>query len=56
MLADSAEEPAEVDVAAAERDWAQAQEELKTAGRENLDEVRLKLELAQARLDVARRK
>jgi F-type H+-transporting ATPase subunit epsilon len=56
VLADSAEEPAEVDVAAAERDRAKAEEELKTAGRENLDEVRLRLELAQARLDVARRK
>ena len=50
VLADSAEEPA------AERERAKAEEELKTAGRENLDEIRLRLELAQARLDVARRK
>jgi len=34
----------------------QAEEELKVTGRETLDEVRSRLELAQARLEVARRK
>jgi F-type H+-transporting ATPase subunit epsilon len=56
VLADSAEEPAEVDVAAAERERAKAEEELKTAGRDNQDEVRSRLEMAQARLDVAKRR
>jgi F-type H+-transporting ATPase subunit epsilon len=55
VLADQAEEPAQVDVAAAERDRARAEEELKVTGRETLDEVRSRLELAQARLEVARR-
>jgi F-type H+-transporting ATPase subunit epsilon len=55
VLADQAEEPAEVDVPAAERERAQAEEDLKTASRESLDEVRTRLELAQARLAVARR-
>ncbi len=55
VLADSAEEPAEVDVARAERDRSRAEEELKTASRETLDEVRSRLELAEARLAVARR-
>lgn len=55
VLADQAEEPAEVDVSAAEREREQAEEELKTASRESLEEVRGRLELAQARLAVARR-
>ena len=55
VLADSADEPSEVDVAAAERDRAQAEEELKTASRETLEPIRLKLELAEARLAVAKR-
>jgi len=55
VLADSADEPAEVDVAAAERERAQAEEELKTASRETLDGIRSKLELAEARLAVAKR-
>jgi F-type H+-transporting ATPase subunit epsilon len=56
VLADSADEPSEVDVAAAERDRAQAEEELKTASRETLEPIRSKLELAEARLAVAKRK
>jgi F-type H+-transporting ATPase subunit epsilon len=55
VLADSADEPSEVDVAAAERERAQAEEELKTASRETLEPIRSKLELAEARLAVARR-
>ncbi len=53
VLADLAEEPAEVDVAGAEKDRARAQEELKTASRETLDAIRARLELAQARIAVA---
>ncbi len=56
VLADLAEEPSEVDVAAAERERVQAEEELKTASRETLEGIRLKLELAEARLAVARRR
>ncbi|HEX5135149.1 MAG TPA: ATP synthase F1 subunit epsilon [Thermoanaerobaculia bacterium] len=55
VLADGAYEPGEVDVAAAERERSLAEEELKTAGRETLDEIRSRLELAQARLAIARR-
>ena len=55
VLADRAEEPAEVDVSAAERERAQAEEELKSVGREALDEVTSKLELAEARIAVAKR-
>jgi len=56
VLADLAEEPIRIDVAAAEKDRARAEEELKTASRETLDEIRGRLELAQARLAVARGK
>ena len=55
VLADSADEPSEVDVTAAERERAQAEEELKTASRETLEGIRSKLELAEARLAVAKR-
>jgi F-type H+-transporting ATPase subunit epsilon len=55
VLADQAEEPGEVDVAAAERERSKAEEELKTAGREALDEVRSRLELAEARLAIAKK-
>lgn len=55
VLADRAEEPSEVDVAAAERERAAAEEELKSVGRETLDEVKSKLELAEARIAVAKR-
>ena len=56
VLADLAEEPAQIDVATAERDRSRAEEELKTASRETLEEIRTRLELAQARLAVARGK
>jgi F-type H+-transporting ATPase subunit epsilon len=54
VLADLAEEPAEIDVAAAEKDRAAAEEDLKTASRETLEDIRTRLELAQARLAVAK--
>jgi F-type H+-transporting ATPase subunit epsilon len=55
VLADQAEEPGEVDVSAAERDRSKADEELKTASRESLDEVRSRLALAEARLAIAKK-
>lgn len=55
VLADLAEEPGEVDVAAAERERSRAEEELKTANRETLEEVRTRLELAEARLAIAKK-
>ena len=55
VLADLAEEPAQIDVAAAEKDRAKAEEDLKTASRETLDEIRAHLALAEARLAVAQR-
>lgn len=55
VLADGADEPRDVDLAAAERERSLAEEELKTAGRETLDEIRSRLELAQARLAIGRR-
>jgi F-type H+-transporting ATPase subunit epsilon len=55
VLADLAEEPGEVDVAAAEKERTRAEEELKTASRETLDAIRGRLELAQARISVARK-
>lgn len=54
VLADLAEEPSQIDVASAERDRESAEEALKTATRETLDQIRDRLELAQARLAVAR--
>ncbi len=54
VLADLAEEPAQIDAAAADRERAKAEEELKTASAETLDGIRGRLQLAQARLAVAR--
>jgi F-type H+-transporting ATPase subunit epsilon len=56
VLADLAEEPGEINADAAEKDRSRAQEELKTASRETLDEIRSRLGLAEARLAVARGK
>jgi F-type H+-transporting ATPase subunit epsilon len=56
VLADLAEEPGEINVAAAEKDLTLAEEELKTASRETLDAIRTRVELAQTRLVVARGK
>jgi F-type H+-transporting ATPase subunit epsilon len=55
VLADSAEGAGEIDAASAERERARAEEEMKTAGVHTLDAIRTRLELAQARLAVARR-
>jgi len=55
VLADSAEGAGEIDAAAAERERAKAEDEMKSAGADTLDAVRTRLELAQARLAVARR-
>jgi F-type H+-transporting ATPase subunit epsilon len=55
VLADGAEKPSEVDVAAAERERGEAAEELKTADAEGVAVARRKAEIAQARLAVARR-
>ena len=55
VLADSAEEAGQIDSARAERERAAAEEEMKTAGIDTLDEIRSRLELATARLEVARR-
>lgn len=55
VLADLAEEPSEIDAARAERDRAEAQEALKTAGVDTMEAIRTRLELAEARLAVARR-
>ncbi len=55
VLADLAEEPGDVDAAAAERDRASAAEAMTTAGMDTVDEIRTRLEFAQARLEVAKR-
>jgi F-type H+-transporting ATPase subunit epsilon len=55
VLADLAEEPADVDAAAAERDREAAAEEMKTAGAAAVDEARTRLEFAQARLDILKK-
>ncbi len=55
VLAGLAERRSEIDAAAAERERAQAEEEMKTASFETLDAARARAELATARLAVARR-
>jgi F-type H+-transporting ATPase subunit epsilon len=54
-LVDLAEDPSQIDATAAQQDRARAEEALKTASRETLDEIKGRLELAQARLAVAGR-
>jgi F-type H+-transporting ATPase subunit epsilon len=56
VLADLAEEPSQIDAGAAEKDRSRAEEELKTASRETLEEIKTRLELAEARLAVAKGK
>jgi F-type H+-transporting ATPase subunit epsilon len=53
VLADLAEGKSQIDSAQAERDRARAEEALKTANRETMEQIRGELELAQARLAVA---
>ncbi len=55
VLADLAEEPGAIDAAAAESERARAEEDLKTASRETLEEIRTRLELAQTRIAVAKK-
>lgn len=55
VLAGLAERRQEIDVASAERERAQAEAGMKTAGLETLDGLREQAELASARLFVARR-
>lgn len=55
VLADSAEEPSQIDAAAAERERAEAEKQMATASNESLPEIQARFELAQARLAVARR-
>jgi F-type H+-transporting ATPase subunit epsilon len=54
VLAGGAERAPEIDAAAAERDFSEASEQMKTANRETLDGLRARAELAQARITVAR--
>ena len=55
VLADSAEGPEDIDAAAAERERAEAEREMGTAGADTLPEVTARFELAAARLAVVRR-
>lgn len=54
VLAGVAERASEIDAASAERERAQAEEEMKSAGLDTLDNARARAELATARLAVAR--
>jgi F-type H+-transporting ATPase subunit epsilon len=54
VLAGVAERRSEIDTAAADREKAKAEEEMKTASFETLDAARARVELATARLSVAR--
>ncbi len=56
VLCDFAQLPEEIDVAAAQSDKTQAEEEMKTVGPETFDAVHAKLETADARIQVANRK
>ena len=55
VLVDSAEAGSEIDAGAAERERAKAEEEMKTAGVDTLGPIRARFDLAQARLQAARR-
>jgi F-type H+-transporting ATPase subunit epsilon len=55
VLTDTAEGSGEIDAGAAEREKAKAEEDMKTAGVDTLDAIRTRLQLAEARLAVARR-
>lgn len=55
VLADLAEGAAQIDAGAAERERSRAEEELKSASADSMPEIRGRLELAAARLAVARR-
>jgi F-type H+-transporting ATPase subunit epsilon len=55
VLVDSAQAGSEIDAAAAERERAQAEEEMKSASVDTLEPIRARLDLAEARLTAARR-
>ena len=55
VLVDSAEAGTEIDAAAAERERAKAEEEMKTAGIDTLEPIRARFELAEARLRASSR-
>ena len=55
VLADLAEEPSQIDAAAAQQDRARAETELAAATPETLEEIRTRVALAEARLQVAGR-
>ena len=55
VLVDSAQAGSEIDAAAAERERAKAEEEMKTASVETLESIRARIELAEARLNASRR-
>jgi F-type H+-transporting ATPase subunit epsilon len=56
VLTDFADLPSEIDVDAAERAQAEAQEEMKTVGPESFDVIHAKLETAVTRVQVAARR
>ncbi|HYR45505.1 MAG TPA: ATP synthase F1 subunit epsilon [Thermoanaerobaculia bacterium] len=53
VLADLAEEPSQIDVAAAQQDRARAEADLQAATPETLEDIRTRVALAEARLQVA---
>ena len=55
VLADLAEEPAQIDAAAAREDRARAEAELAAATPETLEDIRTRVALAETRLEVAKR-
>lgn len=55
VLADLAEEPSQIDAAAAEQDRVRAQADLQAATPETLDEISTRVSLAEARLEVAKK-
>lgn len=55
VLADSAEGPAEIDVASAERERSSAEEAMKTASAETLPGILAQFELASARIHATKR-
>ena len=54
VLAGVAERGSEIDAGSAERDLAEASEQMKSAGRETLDDLRARAALASARIAVVR--
>lgn len=55
VLVDGAEKPAEIDLASAERQKAEAEEQMKTASPDNIGVIAARVDLATARVRVATR-